>query len=51
MLPALFVSHGSPQVLIEDSAARDFLRGFAATLPKPRAIVASTSCPCSAPTA
>jgi aromatic ring-opening dioxygenase catalytic subunit (LigB family) len=31
MLPSLFVSHGSPQVLIEDSAARDFLRGFAAT--------------------
>jgi aromatic ring-opening dioxygenase catalytic subunit (LigB family) len=26
MLPALFVSHGSPQVLIKGSAARDFLR-------------------------
>ncbi len=43
MLPALFVSHGSPQVLIEDSAARDFLRGFAATMPKPRAIVIASA--------
>jgi len=43
MLPTLFVSHGSPQVLIEDSAARDFLRGFAATMPKPRAIVIASA--------
>jgi len=38
-MPPLFVSHGSPQVLIEDSEARDFLRGYAATFPTPRAIV------------
>src|ERR1044071_2349747 len=43
MLPSLFVSHGSPQVLIEDSPARDFLRGFAATMRKPRAIVIASA--------
>ncbi|MGE5516538.1 MAG: DODA-type extradiol aromatic ring-opening family dioxygenase [Bacteroidota bacterium] len=38
-LPALFVSHGSPMVLVQPSPARDFLAGLGATLPKPRAIV------------
>jgi 4,5-DOPA dioxygenase extradiol len=42
-LPALFVSHGSPQLLIDDTAARDFLRGYAATMPKPRAIVIASA--------
>ena len=42
-LPVLFVSHGSPRLLIEDTAARDFLRGYAATLPKPRAIVIASA--------
>ena len=34
-LPTLFISHGSPMLLVEDTAARDFLTGYAATLPKP----------------
>jgi len=42
-MPPLFVSHGSPQVLIEDSEARDFLRGYAATFPTPRAIVIASA--------
>src|SRR5437870_6262898 len=42
-LPALFVSHGSPQLLIDDTAARDSLRGYAAALAKPRAIVIASA--------
>ena len=42
-LPALFVSHGSPQLLIDDTVARDFLRGYAGTLAKPRAIVIASA--------
>jgi 4,5-DOPA dioxygenase extradiol len=38
-MPALFVSHGSPMMAIEDSAARRFLAGLGARLPAPRAIV------------
>lgn len=38
-LPALFVSHGSPMVLVEDSPARAFLAGLGASLPRPRAIL------------
>jgi aromatic ring-opening dioxygenase catalytic subunit (LigB family) len=34
-LPALYISHGSPRLIIEPSAARDFLAGLARTLPKP----------------
>ena len=30
-LPALYISHGSPRLIIEDSAARDF-RNWARTL-------------------
>jgi 4,5-DOPA dioxygenase extradiol len=40
MLPALFVSHGSPTLPLDDCPARDFLRGLGATLPKPKAILA-----------
>ncbi len=40
MLPALFVSHGAPTLPLSDSPARDFLAGLAATLPRPRAILA-----------
>ena len=39
MLPALFVSHGSPMPPFEDCPARDFLRGLGAQLGKPRAIL------------
>jgi 4,5-DOPA dioxygenase extradiol len=42
-LPALFISHGSPKLLIDDTAARDFLRSYAATLRKPRAIVIASA--------
>ena len=42
-LPTLFISHGSPILLIEDSAARDFLSGYAKTLGKPRAIVIASA--------
>src|SRR6266540_1670420 len=42
-LPVLFISHGSPKLLIDDTEARDFLRSYAATLPKPRAIVIASA--------
>lgn len=38
-LPAIFVSHGSPMLVLDDVPARDFLAGLGATLPRPRAIV------------
>lgn len=37
--PALFVSHGSPMIMIEPSPARDFLRGLGGWLERPDAIV------------
>jgi 4,5-DOPA dioxygenase extradiol len=37
--PALFVSHGSPMMAIEDDPWGRALAAFAATLPKPRAIL------------
>ena len=40
MLPALFVSHGSPTLPFDDCPARDFLRGLGGQLPKPSAILA-----------
>jgi len=41
MMPSLFVSHGSPTILMEeDSPARAFLRGLGNALPRPKAIVA-----------
>ena len=39
-LPILFVSHGSPSLVLEDCPARDFLRGLGGALGTPRAIVA-----------
>ena len=38
-LPALFVSHGSPTLVLDDTPARDFLRGLGDDLPRPRSIV------------
>ena len=38
--PALFVSHGSPMLALEDGPAHRFLRGWSADLPRPRAILA-----------
>jgi 4,5-DOPA dioxygenase extradiol len=40
MLPAIFVSHGSPMLAIEPAEARDFLRDLPALLPeRPKAIL------------
>jgi 4,5-DOPA dioxygenase extradiol len=39
-IPALFVSHGSPELAIRPTAAHRFLKGYAAHLPRPRAILA-----------
>lgn len=39
VLPALFVSHGSPDTAIANTEAADFLKSVAANLPRPRAIV------------
>jgi len=38
-MPALFVSHGSPTLVLDDVPAREFLAGAAATLPRPNAII------------
>lgn len=38
-LPSLFVSHGGPNVVTDDTPARDFLRGLAGLFARPRAIV------------
>jgi 4,5-DOPA dioxygenase extradiol len=39
-MPALFVSHGAPTLVLEDVPARDFLRAIGAELQRPRAILA-----------
>lgn len=41
--PALFVSHGSPMLAIEDSPARRFLAALAGDLPRPRAVLVATA--------
>jgi len=38
-MPALFVSHGAPNMILHESAVRTFLTNAAADLPRPRAIV------------
>lgn len=38
-MPSVFVSHGAPSLLLEDTPARTFLAGLAARLPRPRAIL------------
>lgn len=37
--PALFVSHGAPNLILHNSAAREFLAGYGQSLGKPKAIV------------
>lgn len=37
--PSLFISHGAPTLLIEPTAARDFLLGLAERFPAPKAIL------------
>ncbi|MEW6022181.1 MAG: class III extradiol ring-cleavage dioxygenase [Pseudomonadota bacterium] len=38
-LPALFVSHGSPMLALQDSPARRFLESLGRSLPRPQAIL------------
>lgn len=42
-LPTLFLSHGSPMLAIETSAASRFLDGLGDALPRPRAIVVASA--------
>jgi 4,5-DOPA dioxygenase extradiol len=39
-LPTVFLSHGSPMLAVDGSAAHDFLKGLAACLPRPKNILA-----------
>src|SRR3954453_20290523 len=39
-LPALFVSHGAPTLIITPGEARDFLSGLGAQFPRPQAVLA-----------
>ena len=38
-LPAIFVSHGAPNLILHDAPVRDFLATYGKSLPKPDAIV------------
>lgn len=51
-LPTLFLSHGSPMLALGEGPTQEFLRGLAATLPRPRALlVVSAHWETAAPTA
>lgn len=39
LLPTLFISHGSPMLAVNDSAARRFLQQLGVSLPRPEAIL------------
>ena len=39
MFPTVFVSHGSPMLMLHNTQARDFLTGFGTTLGRPKAIL------------
>jgi 4,5-DOPA dioxygenase extradiol len=39
-MPTIFVSHGSPTLILDDVPARAFLASLGQQLPKPKAIVA-----------
>jgi 4,5-DOPA dioxygenase extradiol len=43
VFPTLFISHGSPMVAIENSAARDFLGRFGRELGRPEAILVASA--------
>jgi 4,5-DOPA dioxygenase extradiol len=43
IFPTLFISHGSPMVAIENSAARDFLSAFGRELGRPKAILVASA--------
>jgi len=38
-LPTLYVTHGSPTLIIDDCPARDFIAGLGKRLPKPKAVL------------
>lgn len=38
-MPSIFISHGSPTIVIDDHPARDYLKGLSKTVPTPKAIV------------
>ena len=42
-LPSLFVSHGAPNLVIDNIPAAGFLRGYSGTLDTPRAIVVASA--------
>ncbi|TWI00938.1 4,5-DOPA dioxygenase extradiol [Luteimonas cucumeris] len=42
-LPSLFLSHGSPMLALEDSAAGRFLDGLGTQLPRPKAILVASA--------
>ncbi len=41
--PTVYVSHGSPMVMLENSAARDFMLGYGKTLGTPKAILIASA--------
>jgi len=41
--PALYVSHGSPMLVLENSAAKDFLSGLGKQLGRPKAILVASA--------
>jgi 4,5-DOPA dioxygenase extradiol len=43
MFPTLFLSHGSPMLVLTESPARDFLRGLGRELGKPSAIMVASA--------
>jgi 4,5-DOPA dioxygenase extradiol len=42
-LPALFISHGSPMLALEDGKAHRFLKAYGAELPRPTAILVASA--------
>lgn len=42
-LPALFLSHGSPMLALQDSATGRFLDGLGERLPRPRAVIVASA--------
>lgn len=43
MIPSLFLSHGSPHILLENSEARKFLTQFASEMERPKAILVASA--------
>ena len=43
MLPSLFLSHGSPMLVLEPCEARDFLVNLGHTMPRPEAIIVASA--------